>query len=616
MNKKIISASVSAALCMSLAVSAAPVSFAAYIGNSAAALSVTAGVDLISADGGFSSDMEGWTVTGGDADVSDGAVNVTADGSAALTTDIGAGVYKSASGKDLVSWDFETDDDIASDVDLNKESDIGRWTSARASTPYYTETQDMVEPYNKQYKEEGGTASVVINWQDGVSELLPPEGSERCLTIFNPKNKAWTDYMGIRVRLSDKVLRVGETYTLSFWMMESSHRRAIYCGRTPYADNELSVNTDSELKNGVLDYQDNTHNLVMDKTIKQWAKYSTTFVPAAEEFNEEGYTTLWIITTGKYKPGTANLSNRNNIYIYEKFYFDNISLEREIDGVKTTNYHFGAKVKGEAGKSITAKAEIDGTDKVFEVTKTFENTDEWESLTSDFSISSDIPYLSGSEKGSCFASDNPRIKLSVSADGSFSADDIHIIENIEGGDTGRYSGQPILLAAEVMGYDNIDDVTAVCRADGITVFEEPAALAKGINAFSFAGEIPSGAGGLMTFDMIKDGSSIFDKQNIVTKFYKNGTNVYPSIEALKSFGAGQYLVEFDVAGAARGDTAEVSIGGVSETADVFPDGTGVAEIHLTDEDIEGLSGTDEITVSSPETVSNITVKKISNAVKQ
>ena len=608
MNKNIVVKTISAALSMFVLISVPSVSLAEYVQNRA----VTTGLDIISADGSFTSGMEGWDVIGGDADISDGEIKVTTSGGAAITTDIGGNLYKSASGSDIISWDFETDDDIAGDVSLNGESDIGKWTSARASTPYYTETQDKVEPYNYQYKEEGGKESVVINWQDGVSELLPPEGSERCLTIFNPKNKEWTDYMGIRIKLSDSMIKVGETYTLSFWMMESSHRRAVYCGRTPYDDNELSVNTDSELKNGVLDYKDWTHNLVIDKTVKQWTKYSTVFTPTADEFNADGYTTMWIITTGKYKPGTTTLSNRNNIYKYEKFYFDNISIEHNTDDVKTTNYHFSAKVKGENGKNVTAKVEIDGTDKLFEVKKTISGNGEWENLSADFSVSSDIPYISGNNKGSVFESDNRRVKFSISSDGDFTSDDIHIVENIDGDDIGKHAGRTILLIAEVIGFENIDNVTAVCSVGDKNVFEESASILKGVNSFSFEGTIPMNALGLLTFDMTCGGRSVFDRENIVTMFYKDGANVYPSIDALKAFGAGQYLVEFDVAGGVDGDTAVVSVGDVTETADVFSNGTGVCEIHLTGEDIQRLSDTDTIKVNCGKIVSNITIKKVGN----
>ena len=118
------------------------------------------------------------------------------------------------------------------------------------------------------------------------------------------------------------------------------------------------------------------------------------------------------------------------------------------------------------------------------------------------------------------------------------------------------------------------------------------------------------ASGLLTFDMTSGGKSVFDRENIVTMFHKDGANLYPSIDALKAFGAGQYLVEFDVAGGTDGDTATVAIGDVTETADVFSSGVGLSEIHLTGEDIQRLSDTDKITVNCSKTVSNITIKKV------
>ena len=247
---------------------------------------------------------------------------------------------------------------------------------------------------------------------------------------------------------------------------------------------------------------------------------------------------------------------------------------------------------------------------MFEVTKTIADTGEWESLSADFSVSSSIPYLSGSNKGSVFESDNSRVKLFVSSDGDFSLDDIHIAEKLEGSDAGRYAGRSVLVLAEIIGLENVDDAEAVCSIGGRNVFEEPVSIKKGFNSFTFKGKIPTNADGLMTLDITTGGESVFDRENIVTMFYKGGANVYPSIDALKAFGAGQYLVEFDVADGADGDTAVVSVGGVTETADVFSNGTGIAEIRLTDGDIQQLSGTDEITVSCGKTVSSITVKKV------
>lgn len=608
MKKGIISKA-SAALGVLLTLSVPANTFAAYVQNKAVVAGISAGFDIISADTEFSDGLSGWEISGGQAEITDGAVKITASGSAGLSTNIGSSIYKSASAGSPSVWDFETDGGITSNISLDGAGDTGKWAPARTSMPISTESVDDVEPYNYKYAEEGGTNSNVISWQPGVTELIPAAGSKRCLMIMNPANKAWTGYMGIRAKLSDNTLSPGKTYTLSFWMMENSNRRAIYCGRTPYDPKELSVNTEKLLNNGIIDYNDSTHNLVEASTVKQWTKYSVSFTPTADEFNRDGYTTLWIITTAK------TITNQADIYKYEKIYFDNICLEEETNDIKTTNYHFSAKVKGESGTRITAKAEIDGETQIFNFTKLLTKNDEWESMTADFSIKSDIPYLSGDKKGSVFETDNPRVKLIVSSDGDFTADNIHIINNITNDEFSRHEGEAMYFLADVIGFEELDSASAVYKIGSKTIVSGDVSVKPGMQTYEFKAAIPSGGTGMVTFN-ITSGSSIFDKENIAARFYKNGANIYPSTEALKNFGEGQYLAEFDVDGGTEEDKAEISIGGVTETADIFADGKGLAEISLTKADIEGLTAADEITVKCDKTVSNITLRKVGDFGKQ
>lgn len=601
MRKSIISKTAVLSILITLSI---PVNtLAAFVQNKAVVVGMSTGFDIIGADTEFSDGLADWEISGGEAEITDGALEITSSGNVSLSTDIGSSFYKSASAGAPSAWDFETDDDLASNISLGDDGDSGKWAAARTSMPISTEAVDDVEPYNYQYAAEGGTNSNVISWQPGVTELIPAEGSKRCLMIMNPANKAWTGYMGIRTRLSYNTLCPGKTYTLSFWMMENSNRRAIYCGRTPYDPKELSVNTEKVLNNGVIDYNDSTHNLVEASTVKQWRKYSVTFTPTADEFNGDGFTTLWIITTAKA------ITNQADIYKYEKIYFDNICLEEETNDVKTTDYHFSAMVKGEIGTRITAKAEIDGKTEIFRITKALTEDNEWESMTADFSVRSDIPYLSGEEKGSVFETDNPRVKLTVSSDSDFAADNIHIINNMGSDDLKLHEGEKIYFLADVIGFEDLDNASAVYKIGSKTIVSGDVSLKQGFQSYEFKGAVPGGSSGMVTFN-ITSGSSVFDKENIATMFFKNGANIYPSIEALKSFGEGQYLAEFNVDGGTDTDKAEISIGGVTETANVFNGGAGLAEIRLTKEDIEGLTKTDEITVKCDKAVSNITLRKV------
>ena len=72
MNKNIVLKTISAALSMFVLISVPSVSLAEYVQNRAVTAGALTGLDIISADGSFTSGMKGWDVIGGDADISDG----------------------------------------------------------------------------------------------------------------------------------------------------------------------------------------------------------------------------------------------------------------------------------------------------------------------------------------------------------------------------------------------------------------------------------------------------------------------------------------------------------------------------------------------------------------
>ena len=179
MKKSIISKT-AAALSVLITLSFPVNTFAAFVKNKAVVVGMSTGLDIISADTEFSDGLAGWEISGGQAEVTDGAVEITAEGNSGLSTNIGSGFYKSASAGAPSAWDFETDGDITTNLSLEEDSDTGKWAPARTSMPLYTESVDDVEPYNYQYAAEGGTNSNVISWQPGVTELIPAAGSKRC----------------------------------------------------------------------------------------------------------------------------------------------------------------------------------------------------------------------------------------------------------------------------------------------------------------------------------------------------------------------------------------------------------------------------------------------------
>ncbi len=602
MKKKMFLGILSAALCTVMA--AAPcTAFAAA--NRALLLDASAGIDIITAQTEFEKNADGWDVSGGTLDADGGAAVVTPSGSGScgISTGIGSGIYRNASNGDGLFWDFENESDYTENAELKGAADLGKWTVVRKTTEIYTEPTENTEIYNVGYKEDGGQGSPK-NPDSGVDRTIPAEGSKTCLTIENPVKYKWNaGYMGARVKLSRDTLTAGEEYKLSFWFTQNSLKRPIYFGLTPYSDTELTVNTDFAVNNGVINYEDGTENRIVPAAARQWNEYSVTFTPTNDDFSDDGYTTLWLITTAE------KITNLKDIYGYEKIYLDNISLVHVTDAVKTTDFKFSMKVKGEAGKTITATAIVDGNDELFDVSKTIEKDDEWETLTAEFSLSSDMYYLLGDRAGSAFEKDNDRIMLNISANGGFSADDIHILKNLNRSEIEKSGGKTVFFITDLVGFEKVDGVKAVLKVGSSRILNESITVEDGRNAYVFKGAMPAGSKGDITFDITKGFGSIFEKEYLISPLYINGNNIYPSTEALKSFGAGRYLVEFDVDGGTAEDTARVVIGGVTADAEMFDGGVGIAEVVISASDVSGITDSDKITVECDKTVSNITVKK-------
>ena len=114
---------------------------AAYPQNSAVVTGISAGFDIIAADTSLSEGFSGCEVSGGQADIIDESMKITSLGSGSISTNIGSGFYRTASAGSPHSWDFETDDEIASSNSLDDDDDVGKWAPARTSLPYLSRSQ-------------------------------------------------------------------------------------------------------------------------------------------------------------------------------------------------------------------------------------------------------------------------------------------------------------------------------------------------------------------------------------------------------------------------------------------------------------------------------------------
>lgn len=607
MNKKIISAMGKAVICGMIAAAIPMQSFAAAAANKAVLLDVSAGTDILTAETEFTDGVEGWTVSGGSAEAVDGAMNVDFSGSsAAVSTSIDSALYRSAASEGMY-WDFETDDDFTSNIDADTDADIAKWTSVRAYTDIYTGEAANAETYNVGYKEATGANTNVTKPDSGVTEAIPAAGSERCLVVEN--TAAWKGYMGARVRLSKSTFKAGETYTMSFWMTQNSQQRPIYIGITPYSEEELSVNTASAVQNGIIDYENAEKNRLTSAAVRQWTQYTTTLSPTNEDFNDDGYATLWILTLA------PTITNKADIFLYEKFYLDNVSIERESNEAWTSSFGFSMKVRGKAGQQVTALVEVDGNDELFSVSQTISKDDTWESVTKDFSVASDNALFKNKSEISPFTTGNDRavLELKISGGDSVEIDEVHLLKKADAEKMRENAGSTMYFIVDVFGLESVDKARIEMKNGSKSILKNANfPLEVGRQTLTMKGTMPSGLSGNFTFNLYKSFTQIMEKEQLIFPVFKNGNNIYPNTELVKYFGKGTYLVEFDVESGTADDTATVRIGTKEASADVFDDGKAVAELVMTDSDISAIDSASSVTIECEKTTSNVTVKKVAD----
>lgn len=162
------------------------------------------------------------------------------------------------------SWNFDRDTDITWNVDL------GSW--ARVSPIDYTQQPKFAD---------GG-----------------------CLTV--PSSYTKSQNRGIRIKLSKSQLAPGKTYTLTF---KGKVDGTAYAGKNYYAA--------LQKPSCVMDIYDEPAEFLTSSpsagtTSASWKDYSTVITPA-DDMYEDGYTMLYITTSGSLQSGTA-------------LYFDDISI--------------------------------------------------------------------------------------------------------------------------------------------------------------------------------------------------------------------------------------------------------------------------------------------------
>ncbi|MDD6484294.1 MAG: hypothetical protein PUF72_06950 [Clostridiales bacterium] len=504
----------------------------------------------------------------------------------------GGDLYEEVKSEHTVFWDFEDSSDVSTTLEPNKwcnmfDSNIISWTR-----PTQISVEE-VEYYNSELSasSSGGT-------DPGVREPAS-EGSTKCVRSRTGKNDWHMGSLGMRIKLSDSDLQVGKSYTLSFYAMNSTASRPLYCQLTkpsaevPNANDANAPWCPPSAKS-------------FGNVKRYWSKFSVEIVPGADKF-EDGYTVLWL--------GMAEQLER-----YEAIYFDNVTLTENTEEETQNSLDFSVKIKSQS--PVTVKGILNGTQELFSVTN--EGGGEYETVKTSFSVSPDDPFVSGETRGSTDAKDIGKFKIVFDGNETEAVliKELSIKKQVE---PERFNSLEKLAKRSITVKGNVyapDDcsiwaVLSMINESGETVIgKTETEMTSGLNSVSVSGRIPNTADEnsyLAIYYTDESGNIISERRQNIGKFCNNGENLVNGNRNIKSaldtFGPGQYLVEFTTAQDA--DTAQVRIGTAKGRA-YINQGCGMCVITVTQSDIDGLGSQEVIEVGEIESADEITLKKVAD----
>lgn len=226
--------------------------------------------------------------------------------------------YPEYSTRTKLEWTFE--DNQSEDVSTNRSLTLGKWTgynNARTnshldwSDPAYTLLSDAAE------------VSGIVDGEDTGS-------SEKCIAVYIPSKETSSSNppqaFGIRVKLSREQIAEGMTYKLNFRSMNNKYRNKLYaCFRKPNDPENLANWISNDGKTSAVPWLADDGSDAIGESSFGWKSFSAKITPDADDFDECGYTTLWIIA----RPSAIKDSSGKYYQIAreESIFFDDISLE-------------------------------------------------------------------------------------------------------------------------------------------------------------------------------------------------------------------------------------------------------------------------------------------------
>ncbi len=508
----------------------------------------------------------------------------------------GGDLYDEVQPKGSKFWTFEVADKDyyrqTSTVAAPEDIPVGKWSNFFAtSAAYISPSQQAV------------SAISFANSATGDAYLGdkadPAPGSTMCVRVGLGKNDWHFASLGIRIKLSREDIIPGEAYTLSYYAVDDTAERAMYSKLT--LPTQIEPSGADESVNWV-----NSTDVSIGKVKRYWTQNTTTIIPKESDFDENGYTVLWLGCAGDLLTRT------------EGIYFDSISLTSGAAPV-TTDLSVSVKVKSPTPVTVTGT--LLDTNTAF--TQVVEASDEYKTVNLSFKLSSDDPFFTSEQGGTSGEAGKDKFKIYFTTIGAsnalaFYVKDVSIQKTIEPSrfaDVDALLGRGVSITANLYAADTMEATTVLAVTSADEEYEIASSveqLAKGKNTVSLSGVIPDAylPDSYVTI-YVKDGEGniLSERKQLVARLFKNGVDISNNGASLNEsaaiFGKGVYLVEFNTA--SDKETATISIGGAKAEA-VIADGYGMCELTLTADDIAAM--TESTAVSATCDISDVTVKKI------
>lgn len=251
-----------------------------------------------------------------------------------------------------IGWSFEDSEnkDVTTVANLLEN---GKWTSAAeyTNTNYKFMTNEYMIPHYVSVNDVDYRNNAVASDTDtSVIKAAAAPYSTKCAEMYLPaKDSAGQSIAGIGMQtlLSDKQVKAGETYKLTFYAKTNSRTSVIYGKFTNTSKEAPDYNgyicmAPGDKKMKAWFYDDNNAGKA-GIAGKSWQRFSVALTPTESDFDADGNIKLWIAARHYGDVWNDETKSVTNLDYGEKLYIDDITLEPvntpEIKAGETVYFH-------------------------------------------------------------------------------------------------------------------------------------------------------------------------------------------------------------------------------------------------------------------------------------